>query len=282
MTSTAVLDNQPVRGRRWPGVLLSLFVPGFGLVRAGRPLRGLAWFIGLQFLGVVLTVLFIVRAVPTWVVCGGMLAGFVCVLTMLVDSFRPGRMTWPLALGFVIVFVALVALPPVHHLMERGFKVPTAAMEPTLIGASHGTPDYVIVDRVSYLFSQPKRGDLVAFRATGIMGIEADDEILFVKRLVGLPGEKIEIRDGHIFADGRLLDDGAGIPPITYISATQSVPSVIPEGGSYTVPQDGFFFVGDNSAHSLDSRHWGSVPRKNIFGRVSRIYYPLSRIGVPR
>lgn len=280
MTSTAV-DDQPVRRRRWPGVLLSLFVPGYGLVRAGRPLRGLAWFVGVQFLGVVLTVLFIMRALPTWVVCGGMLAAFACFLTMLVDSFRPGRLTWPLALGFTIVFIALVALPPVHHLMERGFKVPTAAMEPTLIGTSHGTPDYVIVDRVSYLFSQPRRGDLVAFRITGILPTEGDDEVLFVKRLVGLPGERIEIRDGHVFADGRLSDESSGIPPITYIAPVPSVPSVIPEGGSYTVPQDSFFFLGDNSAHSLDSRHWGCVPRKNIFGRVARIYYPLSRIGVP-
>lgn len=261
-------------------MLLSLFVPGFGLVRAGRPLRGLAWFVGLQFLGVVLTVLFIVRAVPTWVVCGGMLAVFVFFLAMLGDSFRPGRLTWPLGLGLVVVFVALVALPSVPQLMARSFKVPTAAMEPTLIGASHGAPDCVIVDRVSYLFSQPKRGDLVAFRTTGIMGVEGDGEVIFVKRLVGLPGEKIEIRDGHVFADGRLLDESSGIPPITYI-AVPSVPSVIPEGGNYTVPQDGYFFLGDNSAHSLDSRHWGSVPRKNIFGKVARIYYPLSRIGVP-
>jgi signal peptidase I len=210
-----------------------------------------------------------------------MLAIFACFLTMLVDSFRPGRLTWRLAHGFAIVFIALVALPSVPQLMARSFKVPTAAMEPTLIGASHRTPDYVIVDRVSYLFSQPKRGDLVVFRTTGIMGIEGDGEILFVKRLVGLPGEKIEIRDGHVFADGRLLLESGGIPPIMSIAAVPSVPSVIPEGSSYTVPLDGFFFLGDNSAHSLDSRHWGSVPRKNIFGKVARIYFPLSRIGVP-
>jgi signal peptidase I len=260
-------------------VLLSLFVPGFGLVRAGRPLRGLAWFVGLQLFGVAWTGLLIARAVPTWVVCGGMLAGFIFFLTMLVDSFRPGRLTWPLALGFAVVFVALVALPSVPQLMARSFKIPTAAMEPTLIGASHGTPDHVIVDRVSYLFSQPKRGELVAFRTTGITGFEQAGEIFLVKRLVGLPGEQIEIRDGHVFANGRVLDESSGIPPITYTSP--AVSSVIPEGGSYTVPQDGFFFLGDNSAHSLDSRYWGSVPRQNIYGKVSRIYYPLSRIGVP-
>ena len=164
--------------------------------------------------------------------------------------------------------------------MARSFRFPTVAMEPTLMGASHGTPDYVIVDRVSYLFSKPKRGDLVVFRTTGII-IEGDGEVFFVKRLVGLPREQIKIRDGHVFADGRLLDESSGIPPITYTSPPQALPTVIGEGGSFTVPQDGFFFLGDNSTHSLDSRYWGSVPRKNIYGRVSRIYYPLSRIGVP-
>ena len=103
--------------------------------------------------------------------------------------------------------------------------------------------------------------------------------MFFVKRLVGLPGERIEIRGGRLFADGRLLDESAGIPPIVYTSPRMS--SVSSET-SYAVPEDGFFFLGDNSAHSFDSRYWGSVPRKNIYGKVSRIYYPLSRIGVPR
>jgi signal peptidase I len=114
------------------------------------------------------------------------------------------------------------------------------------------------------------------------MGIEGDEDIFFVKRLVGLPGERIEIRDGRVFADGRLLDESVGIPPITFVSPVSRMPSLLPEGASYTVPQNGFFFLGDNSANSFDSRYWGSVPRKNIYGKVSRIYYPLSRIGVPR
>jgi signal peptidase I len=282
MTPTAALEDQQGKSRRWPGVLLSLFVPGFGLVRAGRPLRGLAWFIGFQFFGMAGTALLIARAVPAWLVCGGMLAGLVCFLTMLGDSFRPGKLTWPLALGFAVVVGALVALPSVPQLMARSFKIPTAAMEPTLMGASHGTSDCVIVDRVSYLFSQPKRGDLVAFRTTGLEGLYGGDEIFFIKRLAGLPGERIEIHDGHVFADGRRLDESTGIPPITYTPAASSLPSLLSNDGNYTVPQDGFFFLGDNTAHSLDSRYWGSVPRKNIYGKVARIYYPWSRMGVPR
>jgi signal peptidase I len=280
MMPTPILDNQPVRKGPWPGVLLSLLIPGFGLVRAARPLRGLAWFVGLQFVAVAIALLFIARAVPTWVVCGGMLVGLMCTLVMLADSFRPGRLTWPLAVVFVIALVAQAPLPSLPHLVASSFKVPTVAMEPTLVGASRGTPDYVIVDRVSYLVSQPKRGDVVVFRTAGIMGIEGEGNIFFVKRLVGLPGERIEIRDGRAFADGRPLDESAGIPPITYTSPRMS--AVSPETSSYAVPADCFFFLGDNSAHSFDSRYWGSVPRKNIYGKVSRIYYPLSRIGVPR
>src|SRR5687767_1884296 len=103
MMLAAVPNPEQIKARRWPGVLLSLVVPGFGLVRAARPLRGLAWFAGLQLMGVAIALLFIARSVSGWVVGVGMIAGFSCFLAMLVDSFRPGRMTWPLAVGFVAV-----------------------------------------------------------------------------------------------------------------------------------------------------------------------------------
>jgi signal peptidase I len=259
---------------------LSLFVPGFGLVRAGRPLRGLVWFVGFQFIGVATALLFIARSLPNWIVGAGILAGIGGFVAMLVDSFRPGRLNWPLSVSFVIACLALAALPSLPQLVAKSFKVPTAAMEPTLIGASKGKPDHIIADRVSYLISPPKRGDLVVFRTNGIVGVAGD--ALFVKRLVGLPGERIEIRDGGVFADGKLLDEGSGIPPITYVLPESGLRSVFPSGAGFTVPLNGFFVLGDNSTHSFDSRYWGAVPRENIYGRVARIYYPWSRIGVPR
>lgn len=208
-----------------------------------------------------------------------LLVGLFCILMMLMDSFRPGRLTWPLAVGFVIALVALSALPSLPQLLAKSFKVPTAAMEPTLAGASNGIHDCVIVDRVSYLFCEPKRGELVVFRTTGLMGIQEEGSPMFVKRLVGLPGERIEIRDGRVFANEQLLNESDGIPPVTYIPAGLSVSPL--KNASYTVPDGRFFFLGDNSAKSFDSRYWGSVPGKNIYGRVARIYYPFSRIGVP-
>jgi signal peptidase I len=158
-------------------------------------------------------------------------------------------------------------------------KVPTAAMEPTLQGVSRGTPDHVIVDRVSYRFSAPRRGDLAVFTTAGIAGIP--ERSIFVKRVVGLPGEKIEIRDGHVFANGRQLNERDGIPPVSYTAPSVKTQSVI-SGGSYVVPEDAYFMLGDNSRNSFDSRYWGFVPGANIYGRVSRIYYPFSRVGVPR
>ena len=122
----------------------------------------------------------------------------------------------------------------------------------------------------------------MVFRTTGITGIEADT--LFVKRLVGLPGERIEIRDGRVFADGRLLDQASGIPSVTYTSPSSNVLNAPTQSGSnsYVVPEKSFFMLGDNSANSYDSRYWGSVPGANVYGKVARIYYPVSRIGVPR
>lgn len=270
--------SQPPK-RPWLGVLLSLLVPGFGLVRAGRTARGISWFFAIQIVGLLVTSFLIWRAIPSWAALGAIIAGITVQIVMLVDSFRPGRLNGTLVLVLVLAFLALIFLPLPAQLLAQAIKIPTAAMEPTLQGVSKGTPDHVIVDRLSYRFSAPQRGDLAIFTTTGIAGIPANPS--YVKRVVGLPGEKIEIRDGHVFADGRQLNEQDGIPPVSYIVGpvqTQSLTSA----GIYVVPEGAYFMLGDNSRNSYDSRYWGFVPRANIYGRVSRIYYPFSRAGVPR
>ena len=253
--------------RSWLGVLLSLLVPGFGLIRAGRTARGISWFLGIQIVGVLVTLCLIWRALPSWAVLVAIISGVAIQIVMLVDSYRPGRLNATRLLGFALVLAALIFLPLPAHFIAQSYKITTAAMEPTL----QGTPDHVIVDRLSYRFSAPRRGDLAVFATTGLGAIPEDT--VFVKRVVGLPGEKIEIRDGHIFADGRQLNEEDGIPPISYVAA---------RGERHVVSDGAYFVLGDNSPNSFDSRYWGSVPRANIFGRVSRVYYPFSRAGVPR
>jgi signal peptidase I len=262
------------------GVLLSLLVPGFGLVRAGRIARGIGWFFAIQLVGILGALFLIWRAIPFWAALGVIIAGIAVQIVMLVDSFRPGRLNTTLVLVFALVLSALIFLPLPARLIAQGIIIPTAAMEPTLQGVSKGTPDHVIVDRLSYLVSAPERGDLAIFKTAGVAGI-ADQSSSFVKRVVGLPREKIEIRDGHIFADGRQLNERDGIPPFSYLPGPVQTQSSI-NGGTYVVPEDAYFMLGDNSRNSYDSRYWGAVPRVNIYGRVSRIYYPFSRASVPR
>jgi signal peptidase I len=265
--------------RPWLGVLLSLLVPGFGLVRAGRFARGISWFFAIQLVGVLVTLLLIWRVIASWAAVGAIIAAIAVQIVMLVDSYRPGRLNVILLVGFALVLSAIILLPLPVQLVAQAIKIPTAAMEPTLQGVSRGTPDHVIVDCLSYRFSAPQRGDLAIFTTTGIAGIP--DNPSFVKRVVGLPGEKIQIRDGHLFADGRQLDEQDGIPPVSYTTAPVQNQSLA-SGGTYVVPESAYFMLGDNSRNSYDSRYWGFVPRANIYGRVSRIYYPFARASVPR
>ena len=276
MDEGAAASVKPPR-RPWLSTLLSVLVPGFGLVRAGRPLRGIAWFAALHGVGIATALLMIWRAVPTFVVAVVWLGwGAACVI-MWVDSWRPGRLRGPLWIVFILATALSFTIGASRRLIAQAFRMPTGAMQPTLSAGSEATaPDHFVADVLSYRFSPPRRGDLVVFGTGGIVGIPRP-EVIYVKRLVGLPGERIVIRDGNVFADERQLGPSDGIPEsIEYFNGPLTNESGV------TVPEGSYFMLGDNSAHSYDSRYWGAVPRQNIFGRVARIYYPLSRAGVPR
>jgi signal peptidase I len=168
--------------------------------------------------------------------------------------------TIAVAVGFVLVFEAEVAKP---------FKVPSSSMEPTLHCAKPGEwcqasfDDRVIANRLAYRFSSPKRGQIVVFTAPkdacGTGGT-------FIKRLIGLPGDRIVERDGRLRVDGRAL-------PEPYVSRKLRGD----QNGSWTVPAGHYFFMGDDRIHSCDSRMWGAVPRSSLIGPVLFTYWPPSR-----
>lgn len=267
--------------RPWVGLLLSLLVPGFGLIRAGRVKRGLAWLLGLSLYGLFAVLLWILPWVPNSVVLVTLGTAVLGQLWMLRDSWRPGRMTARRWLLFVLLAVGLAICPVPKPLLAKTYVIPTSAMEPTLRGKLSGQPDYIMVNHAAYWFSAPQRGDLVVFGTQGIKGIESEARYtgpeVYLKRLVGLPGETIEIRDGHAFANGRMLDETDGIPDIVY-----TVPTYGNANGKWEIPEGNYFVLGDNSPRSSDSRYWGFVPKANIMGKAARIYWPLSRMSVPR
>jgi signal peptidase I len=178
---------------------------------------------------------------------------------------------------FIVALPLSLAFGASRRLIAQAFRIPTGAMQPTLSAGSDSTaPDHFVADLLSYRLGPPRRGDLAVFRTDGIVGIPSPHAI-YIKRVVGLPGERIVVREGNVFADERQLGRADGLPDsIEYFNGPLTNDSGV------TVPEGSYFMLGDNSRNSYDSRYWGAVPRENIVGRVARIYYPFSRIGVPR
>ena len=171
--------------------------------------------------------------------------------------------TIALAIAFILAFEAQVAKP---------YRIPSPSMEPTLhcakpVAFCQGRfSDRVIANRLAYRFADPKRGQIVVFEAPAAAKRcgPGDGGSTFVKRIIGLPGERVSERDGVVFVNGRRL-----VEP--YVDAalrgreTASWPRVT---------RGHYFVLGDNRTHSCDSRTWGTVPRGNLIGPVTLTYWP--------
>jgi signal peptidase I len=174
--------------------------------------------------------------------------------------------TIALAGAFVLVFEAEVAKP---------YRIPSSSMEPTLHCAKPGAwcegrfSDRVIVNRLAYRFSSPKRGQIVVFQAPAAAKSSCGEGGTFVKRLIGLPGETVSERAGVISINGKPLHE-------PYVLGRAEDTTV----GTWVVPKDHYFFAGDDRAHSCDSRLWGSVPRANLVGPLFVTYWPPERLSL--
>ncbi len=276
-------NQKPRENRRWPGLLLSLLVPGFGLFRAGLPLRGVGWFVGMILLNVIVAASLALSMVPVWLAVICVIISVVVPICMLRDGFRPGRMNGLLWLLFIGLLAMLLAIPSPVLALVRSFKIATGGMEPTLRGSHSPTgADRVVVDRLSYRFAPPQRGDMVVFSTAEIAGLRhfigSTADSFFVQRIVGMPGETIRIEDGKVFADGKPLGLAEGIPEFVYQNPRAREPVAMKDGEDFVVGADEFFVLGDNTSNSLDSRYWGCVPRSSILGKVTMVYYPFSRM----
>jgi signal peptidase I len=146
------------------------------------------------------------------------------------------------------------------------------------------TGDQVFVDKFSYNFVSPSRGDVFVFRTDNIPAIPGDPETgehsFYIKRLAGLPGDTLRIDRPFLYANGKVAE-GFGFarvmaarPP--YNGYTQGNAYMSDPTKSYTVPPHSYFAMGDNSANSFDSRYWGPVPEPNLVGRGLFVYWPFT------
>ncbi len=160
-----------------------------------------------------------------------------------------------IAIMAVVLFLVFSAA----QLSVQSFRVQGSSMEP-----SFQDSQYLIVDKLRYRFSDPGRGDVIIFQNP------TSPAELYIKRVIGLPGEKVDLTGGLIRINGVPLEEQPLFEP---------VPSSYHDY-STTVPQDSYFVMGDNRRTSSGSHIFQSVPRDNIIGRVWIRYWPLSEMGL--
>jgi signal peptidase I len=178
----------------------------------------------------------------------------------------------------LIVIVMVVLL--IRVFVAQAYNIPSGSMKPTLL-----VGDFILVNKLVYRFSEPKRGDIVVFK------YPIDPNIDFIKRIVALPGEQVEVRNNQVFINGKPL-------PLTEVGRGEEngvrkfiYEEVMPEGikhkvqfyedfpfskrdfGPVVVPPNHYFVMGDNRDNSEDSRYWGFLPRENIVGKAFVIYF---------
>ncbi len=143
----------------------------------------------------------------------------------------------------VVLFVTI-------NVVSARIRVDGESMEPTLLSG-----EYVIVNRLSYRFAAPKRGDIIVFHPP------PDPSEEYVKRVIGLPGDEVEIKNNGVYINGQRLEE-------SYIKVATT------HDNTWRVPAGQLFVLGDNRTNSSDSRDWGNVPMAYVVGKAILVYWP--------
>jgi signal peptidase I len=157
-----------------------------------------------------------------------------------------------LVIAFLLAQLVMVSV-------AQAFQVEQYSMEPTLL-----PHDRVLVNKFIYRFREPRRGDVIVLR------YPRDPGKNYIKRIVGLPGDRVQIRNGHLSINGRPVEE-------VYLNGQPSG-----DYGPDVIPTDSYFVLGDNRNNSEDSRAFGFLTRSQIVGQAALIYWPPNRIRVLR
>jgi signal peptidase I len=164
--------------------------------------------------------------------------------------------------------IALVIVVPIRFFVAQPFIVSGASMDPTF-----ATGQYLIVDELSYRLEPADRGDVIIFK------YPKDPTQYFIKRVIGLPGETVQIKNGDVYI-AKPSSDAQAEPQFVKLDE----PYIINKGNgadmTVTLNSDEYFVMGDNRPESSDSRTWGTLPRENIIGRAMVRLLPLQTISI--
>jgi signal peptidase I len=159
------------------------------------------------------------------------------------------------------VAIIAIILFMVARIAVQNFRVNGLSMEPSL-----QNNEFILVDKVTYHFSPPHRGDIIVFKYPY-------KNVDFIKRIIGLPGDRVSIHGSYVYVNGKRMSEG-------YIKAKPDYTmTTIPNQTSNVVPSGEYFVLGDNRNNSDDSHLWGLLPRQNIIGRALISYWPPQDFG---
>jgi signal peptidase I len=188
---------------------------------------------------------------------------------------------WRVTIDWVVTIAGAIAIVlAIKAWVVNPYRIPSSSMEPTLhcardaSGCEARWSDRVLANRFIYRFRDPRRGEIVVFETPPAARQRCGAGGTFVKRLIGLPGERVELRNeggsSYVYIDGKKLDEPYVQPNRRDTRGAET----------FNVPQGQYFMMGDNRSQSCDSREWGTVPRKNLIGKVFATYWPPNRISV--
>ena len=165
---------------------------------------------------------------------------------------------WEILKVVAIVFISAIVI---RGFVAQPFIVEGSSMEPDFHNG-----EYLLIEKMSYHLRPPSRGDVIVFKYPN------NPNVNYIKRIIGLPGETVEIRDGKVFIKTGQTETTWNYPDI----ATEA----LGDNGHYPLGPGQYFVLGDNRGMSLDSRAWGSVDQKLIRGRVFVRLFPFNRLGL--
>ncbi|MEQ9625906.1 signal peptidase I [Coleofasciculus chthonoplastes] len=235
----------------WLAVFLSQIIPGLGHLYL-KKWTGILWFILFIISGLIPGLLFFFM-------------GFVVYRAYAASPIRRERTWKPILIVSLLVslFVIISNFLPsgIRNFVAESRYIPSGAMEPTL-----QINDRLLINKWSYHFQKPQRGDIVVFSPTEALK-QQNFKDAFIKRIIGLPGEKVEVKAGQVYINDQPLEENYIEDPPEYTY------------DPVTVPPNSYFVLGDNRNNSYDSHYWGFVPIENVIGKATKRFWPPDRRG---
>jgi len=260
----------------WAAGLLSYLVPGLGQVYNGQAVRGLLFYCVYSLWGSIVFIIMMqtmkraFSGFHVFLLFFSIIVSVSAFIFIIVDAIRNARKRrdsfelkkfnrWYVYLLAIVISLGVGGSLKlaIRDVMLKPYKIPTASMAPTLLPG-----DYMLSNKLYFCTHNPERGDLAVFANP------RDEKTDWIKRIIGLPGDTLAIKDKTVFINGDPLNE----PYVTFMDV-----SLREDVGPVVIPPNQYYMVGDNRDNSLDSRHFGPVERSKLRGKPTFIYWSFQK-----